>query len=54
MDGSGTTIYIGDHFEKHIPTGAATSYYFVGGQRVALRVGGAVRYLHSDHLGSTT
>jgi RHS repeat-associated protein len=31
-----------------------TKYYFTGGQVVALRQGGVLSYLFSDHLGSTT
>ena len=30
-----------------------TKYYQAGGQRIALRVNGAVRWLATDHLGST-
>jgi RHS repeat-associated protein len=31
-----------------------TKYYYHGGQRVAMRAGGVVYYLHADHLGSTS
>ncbi len=32
-----------------------TSYYFAGGQRIALRVSdGELTYLHGDHLGSAS
>ena len=31
-----------------------TKYYVFGSQRVAMRVGNAVYYLHGDHLGSTS
>jgi len=31
-----------------------TTYYFVGGQRIAMRKDGAVTYLHGDHLGSAS
>jgi len=31
-----------------------TKYYYFGSQRVALRQGGDLYYLHSDHLGSTS
>jgi len=48
-----TTIYVGNHYEKNIATGVATSYYYAGGTRVALRQGGVVYYLLTDHLGST-
>jgi hypothetical protein len=29
-------------------------YYYLGAQRVAMRTGGSVYYLHADHLGSTS
>jgi len=31
-----------------------TKYYYSGGRRVAMRAGGVVYYLHTDHLGSTS
>ncbi len=51
--GGQTTIYIGAHYEKNITTGVATGYYYAGGRRVAMRQGGVVYYLLTDHLGST-
>jgi RHS repeat-associated protein len=48
----GTTVYIGDHFEKQ--GAVVTKYYYAAGQRMAMRVGGALYFLHSDHLGSAT
>jgi RHS repeat-associated protein len=33
---------------------AVTKYYYHGGQRIAMRQGDVVYYLHSDHLGSTS
>jgi|GEM_PF-2989813 len=41
-------VYIGDWVET------GTSYYHLGGQRVAKRAAGGVTYLHGDHLGSTS
>jgi len=35
-------------------TTATTKYYYFGAQRVAMNQNGAVTYLHSDHLGSTS
>ncbi len=32
----------------------STKYYYFGGQRIAMRQGGVVYYLHGDHLGSTS
>lgn len=44
-----TTVYIGALFEKNVSTGVVTTYYFAGGQRVAMRQGGVLYYLHGDH-----
>ncbi|HOC22326.1 MAG TPA: RHS repeat-associated core domain-containing protein [Anaerolineae bacterium] len=48
----GTTVYIGDYYEKQ--GSLVTKYYYAGGQRVAMRQGSIVYYLHGDHLGSAT
>ena len=48
--GTTTTAYIGGYFEWQNSTGK--SYYFAGGQRVAMRTGTGVKYLLGDHLGS--
>jgi RHS repeat-associated protein len=48
----GTTVYIGDYYEQ---TGSTVrKYYYAAGQRMAVRVGGALYFLHGDHLGSAT
>jgi len=47
-----TTAYVGDHYEIEGPT--VRKYYTAGGQRVALREDGALYFLITDHLGSTT
>jgi hypothetical protein len=31
-----------------------TKYYYLGSQRVAMRQGGVLTYLHGDHLGSAS
>ena len=49
--GTTTTAYIGGYFEWK--DGAGKSYYFAGGQRVAMRTSEGVKYLLGDHLGST-
>jgi len=46
-----TTYYVGDHYE--VSGGVAKKYYSAGGKRVALRSGGTLFWLLSDHLGST-
>ena len=54
MSGTGgyTTIYVGPHYEK---TGSiVTKYYTLGSQRVAMRQGSTLTYLHGDHLGSAS
>jgi RHS repeat-associated protein len=37
-----------------VTVSAVTKYYYHGGQRVAMRQGDVVYYLHSDHLGSSS
>ncbi|MFZ1466077.1 MAG: hypothetical protein WAV60_18685, partial [Anaerolineae bacterium] len=51
--GSSTTVYVGTIYEK-TTSGSSTTitkYYQAGGQRIALRVNGVVRWLATDHLG---
>lgn len=48
----GTTVTIGDYYEQ--TASGVRKYYYAGGQRIALRAGGVVYFLHGDHLGSTT
>ncbi|MGB4977780.1 MAG: hypothetical protein WBR35_13670 [Anaerolineae bacterium] len=50
-----TVTTIGAYYEK-MTSGSSTTitkYYQAGGQRIALRVNGVVRWLATDHLGST-
>ena len=47
-----TTYYVGGYYEKQGST--ITKYYYAGGQRIAMRKGSVVYYLHGDHLGSTS
>ncbi|MBK9094677.1 MAG: SLAP domain-containing protein [Anaerolineae bacterium] len=53
--GSDTTVYVGTIYEKKTSGSSTTitKYYQAGGQRIALRVNGVVRWLATDHLGST-
>jgi RHS repeat-associated protein len=54
-DAGGVTVYF-NALEVHI-TGTqrlTKTYYFVGAQRVALREGNELTYLHTDHLGSAS
>jgi RHS repeat-associated protein len=51
---NGTTIiYIGNYVEWNDTTSAMTKYYYAGATRIALRAT-YLRYLLTDHLGSTT
>lgn len=51
---NGTTkLYIGNDVEWNETTTSLTKYYYAGGARIAVRAA-ALRYLLSDHLGSTT
>jgi hypothetical protein len=52
--GGQTTVYVGPHCEKNLTTGVVTKYYTLGGQRVAMRVGSDVTWIHGDHLGSAS
>ncbi len=51
-DGAGTVMIVNGLYEE--VGGVATSYYLFGNQRVAMRVAGAVYWLHGDHLGSAS
>jgi len=55
---AGVTFYVGDLYEEFHEAGTsvvtATKYYYLGSQRVAMRTGSAVFYLHGDHLGSVS
>ena len=49
--GSSTTVYAGAIYEQTTSGGSTTitKYYQAGGQRIALRVNGVVRWLATDH-----
>ena len=49
--GSSTTVYVGTIYEQTTSGGSMTitKYYQAGGQRIALRVNGVVRWLAADH-----
>ena len=52
-DAGGVTAYLGAVEVQITGTQRLTqTYYFVGGQRIAMRAGSVVTYLHGDHLGS--
>jgi RHS repeat-associated protein len=54
IEGGETILYVNQYCEKNITTGVVTTYYYLGGQLVANRVGITLNYLHLDHLGSTS
>jgi RHS repeat-associated protein len=54
VDAGGMTVYVGDILEKNVTTGETTTYYYASAQRIALRRGGQVYYVHTDHLGSAS
>jgi len=47
-----TTYFIGNYYE--VTGSTVTKYYYSGGQRVAMRTGGTLYFMFSDHLGSTS
>ncbi|MDP3723997.1 MAG: RHS repeat-associated core domain-containing protein, partial [Candidatus Omnitrophota bacterium] len=50
---SGTTTYLGESYEL-APDGTTTKYVFAGSQRIAAKEStGALRFYHTDHLGSS-
>ena len=53
---SSSTVFVGEHYEVEGST--TRSYYYLGGQRIAMRVDDGqssdVYWFHSDHLGSTS
>jgi RHS repeat-associated protein len=60
VDPSGTTAYIGQHFEVQASAGISTSYYYFGSQRVVMRIrpsgsySGTLYWIQGDQLGSAS
>jgi RHS repeat-associated protein len=52
--GGSATVYVGSTYEVITGTGAVTTYYYLGAQRVAMRTSAGVTYLAGDHLGSAS
>ena len=50
--GTTTTYFVGNYYE--LTGSVVTKYYYSGSQRIAMRVGGTLSFLISDHLGSTS
>jgi hypothetical protein len=51
VSSSATTYYPFPHYE--VSGSTVTKYYFFSGQRVAMKEGSTLTYLHGDHLSST-
>jgi RHS repeat-associated protein len=49
-----TILYVNRYYEKNLDTGVVTTYYYLGGQLVAMREGTDLKYTHDDHLSSTS
>jgi len=52
--GNRTTVYVNALYEKDVSGNLSTKYYYLGGQRIAMRRGSTLTYLHGDHLGSAS
>lgn|GEM_PF-2324644 len=50
--GGTTTVYVNKYYQ--VTGSTATKHYYFGGQLVAVKEGAALRYLHTDHLGSSS
>ncbi len=53
-EGGEAIVYVNRYYEVNVTTATATSYYYLGGKLVALKEGDNLRYVHQDHLGSTS
>ena len=47
-----TAVYVGNHYE--VKNSIVSKYYFAGSTRLAVRTDGTLRFLLSDHLGSSS
>ena len=54
IEGGQTILYINKYCEINLTTGNATSYYYHGGQMVAMKQGSELKYVHQEHLTSTS
>jgi RHS repeat-associated protein len=46
-------LYVNKYYEKNLTTGNITTYYYLGGRRVAMRKGTDTQFIHQDHISST-
>jgi RHS repeat-associated protein len=49
-----TVIYVNKYYEKNLTTGVFTTSYYLGGQLIAQRENTTLKYIHQDHLTSTS
>ena len=47
-------MYVNALYEKDVSGNLSAKYYYLGGQRIAMRRGSTLTYLHGDHLGSAS
>jgi len=52
--GNRTTVVVNALYEKDVTANLSTKYYYFGSQRIAMRRGSTLTYLHGDHLGSAS
>ncbi len=52
--GNVITAYVGSLYEVNPSSGLTTTYYYLNGQRVAMRTSAGVTWLAGDHLGSAS
>ncbi len=53
-EGGETTVFVNGYYQKNVTTGTVTKYYYLGGRMVAVKEGATLRYVHQDHLGSSS
>jgi RHS repeat-associated protein len=53
-EGGQIVLYVNKYYEKNLTTGEVTTYYYLGGQQIAMRKGATLTYTHQDHLSGTS
>jgi RHS repeat-associated protein len=53
-EGGETILYVNKYYEKNLTTGEVTTYYYHGGKLVAMCQDTELKYVHQDHLTSTS
>jgi RHS repeat-associated protein len=52
-EGGEQILYVNKYYEENLTTGEITTYYYLGGRRVAMRRDTTLQYIHQDHISST-